>query len=125
MNIHKKVTLIILCVTAGMMYYLAGIIFNPLIVWTALPLYLSYWFINSAVASNSDKKLFAGYGFMLFSVLFSIFYHFTWYLDWQGTKTSSSSSALIFIWLPLYSVVLGFVGYGIGTFTAMLYQRSR
>ena len=88
-----------------------------------MPLYISYLLINSAIKSNSTPGLLSAYGFMAFSIVFSIFYHITWYIDWQGTKTGSSTSALIFVWLPLYSLVPGFVGYVLGKWAGMLYER--
>ncbi len=87
-----------------------------------MPLYISYLLINSAIKSNSTSRLLSAYGFMAFSIIFSIFYHITWYIDWQGTRTGSSTSALIFVWLPLYSLIPGFVGYMLGKFAGMLYQ---
>ncbi len=124
MNKHKKASLFILITTAVVLYLLAGILLNPFILWTSLPLYISYLFINKAVKLHSISKLISAYGFMLFSVAFSVFYHITWYIDWQGTKTGSSTSALIFIWLPLYSVILGFIGYVLGKLAGRLYERK-
>jgi len=113
MNRHKKIYLYIAAFAALSFYYLAGIWFNPFILWTALPLYIGYALINSAIASESKFKLYASYSFIFISILLSLLYHLTWYLDWQGTKTSSSSSAIIFFIFPIYCVVLGFVGYAI------------
>ena len=124
MNKHKKISLSILIATAVALYFLAGISFNPLILWTSLPLYLSYLFVASASKSHSIQRLFSAYGFMLFGIAFSLFYHLTWYFDWQGTKTGSSTSALIFIWLPMYAVILGFVGYMLGHVVGKLYERK-
>ncbi len=124
MKKHKITSIYILITAAVVFYFLAGILLNPLIIWTSLPLYISYILVNSAIKSNSIKKLFSAYGFMLFSIIFSIFYHVTWFIDWQGTKTSSSTSALIFIWLPLYSILIGLVGYVIGQIAGTLYTRK-
>ncbi len=111
---HSKTEVYFFIACAIIFYALAGIAFNPLILWTALPLYLGYAFIKSATVSGSIVKCYSSYGFIIASVGFSLFYHLTWFFDWQGTKTGSSTSALIFIWLPIYAVVLGFIGQFIG-----------
>lgn len=123
-NNIKRTSAIFLIVMAVVFYFLEGILFNPLILWTTLPLYMSYAIINSAVKTNSAKKLFAGYGFIFVSVGFSLFYHVAWYFDWQGTKTSSSTSALIFIWLPIYAVIVGLIGYVVGILVGMVYEQK-
>lgn len=124
MNKHKKFTFIILIISAVIFYYLAGIWLNPFIFWTALPLYISFVLINKATKTDSTKRLFSAYGFLIVSIGFSLFYHFTWYFDWQGTKTGSSTSALIFVWLPIYSVVLGFAGYFAGSLIGKFYSKD-
>ena len=110
--------LLALVTSAAAFYFLADIPLNPLIVWTALPLYVSYYLINRAIDSDLPGSLLSAYGFMLFSIVFSLFYHLTWYLDWQGTRTGSSTSGLIFLFLPVYAIVIGFVGYLVGKLIA-------
>ena len=124
MNIHRRVSLNILIITAVILYFLADFLLNPFIVWTSLPLYISYFFINAAIKHESKKKLFAAYGFMTVSIIFSIFYHITWYIDWQQTRTGGSTSALIFVWLPIYSVVLGLAGYVVGNMTGSIIEKK-
>jgi hypothetical protein len=124
MNSHRRVTLNILGITAVILYILADTLINPFIFWTCLPLYISYYFVNKAARDESVKKLFAAYGFMAVSIIFSIFYHITWYIDWQETRTGSSTSALIFVWLPIYSVILGFMGYALGHLTGILLKKT-
>ena len=100
------------------LYVLEGILINPLIAWTALPVYIGYSTIRTAWKTQSTKKLHQGYGFLIFSVFFSYLYHFAWFFDWDGTKTGSSTSALIFVIFPVYVVILGYLGYFLGSLTA-------
>ena len=124
-NRHRRLSLAILLLTAFALYVLADILLNPFILWTSLPLYLSYYFIDRAVSSGSIKRLYAAYGFMLAAIAFSVFYHITWYTDWQGTRTGSSTSALIFVWMPVYSVIIGFVGYFLASLPGALIERRQ
>lgn len=110
----RKIILIILGFSAIAFYILADILINPLILWTALPLYIGYYQLNAAIKQLSVIKLYACYGFLAVSISVSLFYHATWYVDWQGTRSGDSTSALIFIFFPVYAVILGYAGYSIG-----------
>ena len=112
MNSKKGLLSFIAC--AIVFYALAGIAVNPLIIWTALPLYISYVLTKSDRFSSSISGRYSSYGFNIASVGFSLFYHLAWFFDWQGTQTSSSTSAIIFIIMPIYAVVLGFGGLLVG-----------
>jgi hypothetical protein len=110
----NKVRTALLLAAAGL-YYLEGILFNPLIVWTASPILIGYSILAKAWATESAKKLCQGYCFLTFSLGFSYFYHFAWFFDWGGTKTGESTSALIFSTFPIYAIILGLFGYLLGS----------
>lgn len=110
----KKHFLTALFFTIGIFYALEGAWFNPLIFWVCLPLYIGYFIINGFWKKGSVTQLRKAYGFLIPSIAFSYFYHFAWFFDWGQIKTGDSTSALIFIWFPVYAVVLGFIGYLIG-----------
>lgn len=112
---HKNKVRAILVMSSIGLYVLEGILFNPLIAWTVLPLYVGYSILAKAWRTESRKKLFQGYGFLIVSIGFSYLYHFAWFFDWGGTKTGGSTSALIFIWFPIYAVILGYIGYLFGS----------
>jgi hypothetical protein len=42
-----------------------------------------------------------------------MFAHAAWAFDWGRTATGSSTSGLIFIFLPIYAVVLGGLAFGL------------
>jgi len=109
----KKFILLLVVLAVGL-YVLAGSLFNPFIIWTSMPLYITYMYYLQAMRQDSEKKLFAAYGYLIVGVGLSYLYHMAWYFDWDSTKTGSSTSALIFIWFPIYAVILGYVGYVIG-----------
>ncbi len=106
--------MILLLFIAASFYISFGAWINPLILWTSMPLYMVYSIFNKAYASPSKKRLYAAYGFFLLSVGFSYFYHLAWFFDWDQMATGDAQSGLIFVWFPIYSVVLGYIGYVIG-----------
>jgi len=112
----KKYYIVTLLVIAISFNILAGDILNPLIIWDALPLYVGYAIFHKAFKAQCENKLYASIGFLIVSVGFSYFYHIAWFLDWEGTRTGGSTSALIFIWFPIYSVLIGSFGYFVGRY---------
>jgi len=113
----KKIFILILVINAFTLYILEGILFNPLFIWVLLPIYIGYTIVIKAWKMNSKKRLWEGYNFLIASIGFSYYYHFLWFFDLSGTKTGSSTSALIFLWGPIWAVLLGYIGYFIGSFT--------
>lgn len=100
--------------TIGIFYFLEGTLLNPLVLWVCLPLYIGYFIINGFWKKGLVTQLRKAYGFLIPSISFSYFYHIAWYFDLWQIKTGGSTSALIFIWFPIYAVILGFFGYLIG-----------
>lgn len=82
-----------------------GVGINPLTFWNLLPLAIA--FIIYLFSKRRGKSLFGAYGFLLGSMLLSGFIHLAWMTDWNGTMSGLSTSALIFLFLPIDSVVAG------------------
>ena len=110
----KKRLRLTLFIVASTFYVLEGALVNPFILWTALPLYVGYSVIRKAWETGSVRKLRQGYGFLVVSVGFSYLYHLAWFFDWGAMKTGSSTSAIIFVWFPVYALVFGYIGYFVG-----------
>ena len=115
-NKNKKFILI-LAINAFILYFLEGIKLNLFIIWVLLPIYIGYSIVIKAWKIKSRKKLWEGYNFLIASIGFSYLYHLPWFFDWDGTKTGSSTAALIFVWGPIWSVLFGYMGYFIGSLT--------
>ena len=81
-----------------------------------LPLIISYFIYISALKNGGSQ--YSTYGFLIGSMLLSGYIHMAWLLDWDGTGTSSSTSGLIFIFIPLYSLIPGGIGFAIGQIIA-------
>jgi membrane protein DedA with SNARE-associated domain len=113
---NKRLVVLFLIINILILYFLEGVWINPMIIWISLPIIIGYTIVNKAWKIKSKKKLWEGIMFFLLSLGFSYFYHFTWFLDWQGTRTGSSTAALIFVWGPIWAVVFGYFGYFFGSF---------
>jgi len=109
-TIHKnRVRALLLAATIGL-YFLVGSLVNPFIFWTAMPIYLGYFLMSRTWKAPSIKKLYMAWGFLGVSVGFSYLYHILWFFDIDQFQTGSSTSAIIFVFLPPVAVVLGLTG---------------
>jgi hypothetical protein len=99
-----------------------GIPFNEFTAWNMLPLFISFILYFAAVAKG--KPLHKAYGFLLGSMLLSVFFHLAWLFDWWGSKTGSSTAGLIFIFIPIYSLVSGAFGVAISKRIIDWYHRQ-
>ena len=112
----KKIFILILIINSFVLYLLEGIVFNPLIIWVLLPIYIGYSIVAKAWKTKSRKKLWEGYTFLIVSLSFSYLYHLAWFFDWDGSKTGGSTAALIFLWGPVWSIFWGYIGYFFASF---------
>ncbi len=122
-NTQQRLALVILWLSAGLFYVLADIRFNPFILWTALPLYASYGLLQQARKNPEKTPWLAAWLFLLFSVAFSLFYHWAWYTDWEQTRSGDSTSAVIFFIFPVWALVAGAIGWGLGKAWVRLKKR--
>ncbi|MBB5320308.1 hypothetical protein [Marinobacter oulmenensis] len=117
----KRIFLILLTITLAL-YILSGVVFNPMIIWTAGPVFLSYPLLNHGLSKGSKPNCYGAYAYLLGSSGFSLAYHLAWFFDWGGTKTGGSTSALIFAVFPVYAVFIGSllwpIGYAVGYVSA-------
>lgn len=119
---HIKGLIVALFGVAISFYIFEGHLINSLILWTILPIYFGLLQFYFAYKYQSKKKLYGVYGFFILSLGFSYFYHLSWYFNVEGIVTSSSTSSLIFIIFPIYAVILGYIGYFLGTFISVFFD---
>jgi hypothetical protein len=84
------------------------------VLWNLAPCFLGYIIINQLEATSTPI------GFVVGILAFTIFIHSSWMLDVAGFQTGSSTSALVFIFAPVYSVLLGLIGAGVGVVISKL-----
>ena len=101
------------------------IFINVFTVWNLVPVLEGYVLYRWAAKTNKASAYGGAIGFAMLGVGFTILAHAAWFFDWGQTKTGSSTSALIFIILPIYAAILGAVGYIVGWgITWIMYRRK-
>ncbi|TCK18561.1 hypothetical protein DFR30_1840 [Thiogranum longum] len=58
--------------------------------------------------------LWGAVGFLVGSMALSGYIHLAWIFDWGESRTGSSTAGLIFIFIPIYVLISGGIGYLIG-----------
>lgn len=84
---------------------------NPFWVWNAIPVALGY-----ALLLRAQRRAFRPapeIAFIVLSCGLLLVGHVAWAFDWGRTATGSSTSALIFIFLPIYALLLGGLAFGV------------
>lgn len=119
-QISQRTFVLFMVAAVSGLYILAGIAINPFILWVSLPFYIGYFIIITGHKKSSLKLQYRGMGYLAFSLILTYLYHLAWYFNWDGTKTSSSTSAIIFFILPLYVAVTALAGYFIGPWLAKI-----
>lgn len=84
---------------------------NVFTVWNLFPILICYFVLKMATSNGSRASLWGSIGLTFSGIGMLLFVHAAWLFDWGGTKTSSSTSGLIFIFLPVYSLGTAGVGY--------------
>ncbi len=93
--------------------------FSGFTLWNAFPVVLGFGGLQIGLRSRRAAKM----GCITFAALATIpvaLFHLAWLLDWGGIATSSSTSALAFIFVPIWTLVFagvtGAVAWGIARF---------
>jgi hypothetical protein len=84
---------------------------NPFWIWNAIPVPLGYALLRRARRRSFRPA--PEIAFIALSCGLLVFAHAAWAFDWGRTATGSSTSALIFIFLPIYAVALGGLAFGL------------
>jgi len=79
--------------------------FTGFAVWNALPVAVGF----GALYAGRHARLATAVGCTVFAVaatLLVALFHLAWWLDWGGTATGSSTSALAFVFVPAWACLL-------------------
>ncbi|WP_125931867.1 hypothetical protein [Thiosocius teredinicola] len=83
-------------------------------VWNLVPVMVAYFAFKGASTSGSRKILLGAIGYAFTGLALLLYVHVAWLFDIDGAKTGSSTSGLVFLFFPLWSLILGAVGYFVG-----------
>lgn len=97
---------IILLTLACFIYFTEGVAFNIFTAWNMLPLFISFLIYRFGSS-------YSAYSFLLGSMTLSGYLHLAWMFGW-GDINSASTSALIFVVIPVFSLIAGGIGYAVG-----------
>jgi hypothetical protein len=91
--------------------------------WNALPMLAG---LGMLLAGHRSRRAmpWGRVAFAVVATLFMVWFHLSWLFDWGGARTSSSTSALAFIFMPLWALVFGAVAGVLAWGTRRLAGRS-
>jgi hypothetical protein len=99
--------------TGGLVLAVEGL--NMLAVWNLVPVVIGL--VTSAIGARQSRLSPAArlvLGVFCVAVLTCVaLFHLAWRFDWGGTSTGSSTAGLIFIFAPVYCIVVAAVAAGI------------
>jgi len=75
-----------------------------IVLWNLLPLALAALVMRQSAAVRPSWGALAFAGVTTLAVALT---HTAWVFDWRGTQTGSSTAGLIFLFSPIYSILLG------------------
>jgi hypothetical protein len=91
---------------------------GPLALWNLVPVILYYpalrYFRRRGIRGAAVKVSLAVFSLCLLGIPTAA--HLAWAADFQATRTGSSTSALIFVFIPLYAIVLSIVPFLVALF---------
>jgi len=91
-------------------YIMEGVLLNPAIIWVVSPLIFIYIKLKEYGNKGLIHKVNAANGFLIGSSLILFLGHLAWVYDTEGKSTGS----LIFAVIPIYSFIVGGIGYYFG-----------
>ncbi len=103
---QKPVFYITLLLLAYFIYFTEGVAINMFTIWNTLPLLVSLLIYQFG-------SRYGAYSFLSGSMMLSGYLHLAWFFNW-GDISSDSTSALIFVVIPVFSLVAGGIGYVVG-----------
>jgi len=108
--ISWRVRQILFLLMAAFVAFVEGVT-NPSWIWNCVPIIASYLLLSRARRSATSPL--PEIAFFLVACGVVLFAHAAWHMDWAGTASGSSTSALMFVVLPVYACVLGGAAYGL------------
>lgn len=88
--------------------------FNPFAYWNNAPILFAYFVFRYTGQGEFEIPLAGTLAFSILTVGIIVLAHMAWFFNWGNTATGSSTSGLIFIFIPIYALIAGLVGLLIG-----------
>lgn len=107
----KNITALILCLACAIVAFLV-LGFNYFALYQLLPIAVFYVFQLTVLKkiNRSDTAAFICYILaVLILLVFPLIAQIMWYFDINNLASKSSTSGLLFVWLPIYAVLPGII----------------
>jgi hypothetical protein len=105
----RSIAVVTLVVCALWVVYAEGL--HWIAVWNLLPLVLAGLVVLRG--TGVGRTSWSAVAFAGVATLASALTHTAWVFDWGGTQTGSSTAGLIFLFSPIYSLLLGSFGWAV------------
>ncbi|MDB6135834.1 MAG: hypothetical protein JWM59_4077 [Verrucomicrobiales bacterium] len=112
----KTISAVPFLLVAALVVHVSGS-FSGTALWNALPVGMGFGALQAGLSSR--RAMAAGcIAFAVSITLLVALFHLAWLFDWGGTATGSSTSAVAFMFVPLWAVlfagIIGLVAWGVG-----------
>lgn len=97
---------------------------NMFTIWNLSPIFLCYFILKNSFKEKNKSSRWNSICFTLTTVGSIIYVHTAWWQNWQEIKTGSSTSAIIFIFLPIYSIILGSIIFFFSWFIGLIIKNK-
>ncbi len=87
---------------------------NPFAYWNTAPILLAWFILRDTDKGEFEIPLAGTLTFSVLTVGFIVLIHMAWFFNWGDTATGSSTSGLIFIFIPIYALAVGVLGLLLG-----------
>jgi hypothetical protein len=91
---------------------------NGFTYWNALPVVVAFG-VLAVFGLRPAASTFAAV-----TIGFTELFHFAWFGDWGGTATSSSTSAILFVFIPFWSILFGLIAAFVAWLVARFARRT-
>ena len=89
--------------------------------WNASPIIVCGLLLSLSKLDPSKPSFWGGVGFALTGGILTLLLHTAWLFDWGEFATGSSTSALIFIFIPIYAFIIGGISWILGWYIGKYY----
>jgi hypothetical protein len=93
-------------------------------IWNLLPIGLGAFALGVAQRKEGALSSVFKY-FAVVTTVIPILVHLAWIFDWGATATGSSTSALLFVFLPVWTIALGLIVAGLRWLVARVVEGTR
>ncbi len=122
---HRIVINVSFALIALFVAFVEGFV-NPFIIWNLVPVIFGYVLLRIALNRTEEGagRTTPAACYNVIAVGFVLFCHAAWLIDLGGLASGSSTSALIFIYIPVIALIGGAAAYVLGLLAWSIYRKA-